>query len=106
MDYSLLVIISRMPKEDDEDYQRVIDLFGDPVYCNRIFKSSNSKYVYCLGLIDYLQKFNLKKFLENKYKSILYGNDIKFVSSVDPQMYKTRILEFTQENLFISQVVC
>jgi hypothetical protein len=103
MDYSLLLIILHFPKIDDPDYQNIFNLFGDPRYCRRIFKSKNMKYIYIMGIIDYLQKFNAAKFFENKYKSIVYGNEIKYVSAVDPMIYSERLYNFAKDNIFISQ---
>lgn len=103
MDYSLLVIIVNFPKEHEEEYQTIIDILADPNYSKRIFISNNKKYIYCMGIIDYLQKFNLSKFFENKYKSIVYGNEIKYVSAVDPTIYSNRMLEFLREFLLINK---
>lgn len=102
MDYSLLLIILHFPKNDDPDYQNIINLFGDPRYCRRVFKSKNMKYIYIMGIIDYLQKFNAAKFFENKYKSILYGNEIKYVSAVDPMIYSDRLFNFAKDYIFIT----
>ena len=103
MDYSLLLIIIYFPKETDPDYQSIFNLFADLKYCRRIFKSNNKKYIYILGIIDYLQKFNVAKFFENKYKSIVYGNEIKYVSAVDPMIYSDRMLEFAKSHIFINK---
>lgn len=55
-----------------------------------------------MGIIDYLQKFNVAKFLENKYKSILYGDEIRYVSAVDPTIYSERMFEFSKDFIFVS----
>ncbi len=102
MDYSLLFIILHFPKPEDPDYGSIFSLFGDKRYCSRIFKSRNSKYIYILGIIDYLQKFNVAKFFENKYKSLVYGSQVRYVSAVDPMIYADRMFEFARENIFIS----
>jgi hypothetical protein len=102
MDYSLLLIIIYFPRQSDPDYQYIFNLFGDPRYARRIIKSKNKKYIYVFGLIDYLQKFNVAKFFENKYKTILYGNEIKYVSAVDPMIYGERLLNFAKDYIFIS----
>jgi len=102
MDYSLLFIIINFPHKDDLNYESVINLFGDPRCYRRIFKSKNGKYIYFMGIIDYLQKFNIKKFLENKYKGILYKKQIQTISAVDPTIYSDRMLKFLQSNLFVS----
>ena len=102
MDYSLLLIIVHFPETDDPNYEKIIHLFGDRRCCRRIFKSENKKYLYIMGIIDYLQKFNLAKFLENKYKSLLYGDEIRYVSAVDPTIYSQRIFEFSRNFIFVS----
>ena len=102
MDYSLLLIIVNFPKKNSKDYDELLNLCGDPKFSSRIYKSKSMKYVYILGIIDYLQKFNLAKFFENKYKTLLYGNEIKYVSAVDPMIYSDRMLNFAKEFIFIS----
>jgi len=100
MDYSLLLIIINFPNINDLNYDNVINLFGDKRCYRRIFKSKNGEYIYILGIIDYLQKFNVTKFLENKYKGIIYKNKIQTISAVDPTIYSDRILTFLQNYLF------
>jgi len=103
MDYSLLLIIVHFPQaEDDPNYESIIHLFGDRRCCRRIFKSQNKKYIYIMGIIDYLQKFNVSKFLENKYKSILYGDEIRYVSAVDPTIYSERMFDFAKDFIFVT----
>ncbi len=103
MDYSLLLLIINMPEIDNFHYDSIINLFGNRKCYRRIFKSVNGKFIYILGIIDYLQVFNLKKFLENKYKSILYNKEIKTISAVDPTVYSDRILKFVQSYLLVSE---
>lgn len=101
MDYSLLLIIVHFnPK--DPNYDKIIELFGDKRCCRRIFKSENQKYIYIMGIIDYLQKFNVAKFLENKYKSVLYGDEIRYVSAVDPTIYSQRMFDFSKDFIFVN----
>ena len=69
-----MLIVIHFPNQKDSEYGNIIDVFGEQRYKNRVFKSKNGKYIYCLGIIDYLQRFNLSKFLENKYKSIFNHN--------------------------------
>jgi hypothetical protein len=102
MDYSLLLIIINFPKQNDPEYENIFALFGDQKYFSRIFKSKNNNYIYLIGIIDYLQKFNAAKFFENKYKSILYGNEIKYVSAVDPMIYSDRLFDFARDFIFIT----
>lgn len=101
MDYSFLLIIVKFPSQDDPNYSSIIDLFGDPKYYSKILKSRTSKFIYCFGIIDYLQEFNTKKFLENKYKSVLYGENIKYVSAVDPTNYAERMRTFFKDSVLV-----
>lgn len=102
MDYSLLLIIVHFPNVEAPNYEDIINLFGDRRCCRRIFKSDNKKYIYIMGIIDYLQKFNVAKFLENKYKTILYGDEIRYVSAVDPTIYSERMFEFSKDFIFVN----
>jgi hypothetical protein len=44
--------------------------------------SEGGKYIYHIGIIDYLQDFNLDKLAENHYKSII--DDGSLISAVPP----------------------
>ena len=101
MDYSLLLIIIHYPDIDDSEYQNIMNAMKENRFANRIFVSQKKKYIYSLGLIDYLQKFDFNKFLENKYKRFLFGNEINNVSAVNPLIYASRMLNFSQKSIFI-----
>ena len=101
MDYSLLLIIIHYPDPNESEYQNIIDIFGEERYSKRVFVSKNKQYIYCFGIIDYLQKFDMSKFLENKYKRLVFGDNIKYVSAVDPLMYSSRMINFAKEFIFI-----
>lgn len=101
MDYSLMLIILHHPSETETDYDRIIKSFSDPKMKFKVFTSRNKKYIYVIGIIDYLQRFTMTKLIENKYKSILYGNEIKYVSAVDPTLYCRRMHSFAKEHIFI-----
>lgn len=58
------------------------------------FMSDNGKYIYHLGIIDYLQDFNWDKYGEHKFKSL--QNDGTKISAVPPDMYCERFFEFMQ----------
>lgn len=96
-----MLIIIHFPEKGESDYERIMSLFRDPRSKFKIFKSRNRKYLYTLGIIDYLQKFTMSKFFENKYKSLIYGDEIKYVSAVDPLLYSRRMFEFAKNYIFI-----
>ncbi|KAF7099264.1 hypothetical protein CFC21_100917 [Triticum aestivum] len=47
-----------------------------------------------IGIIDILQKYNMKKKIEHAYKSIKYKYNPLSISSVKPQFYSERFLKF------------
>ena len=101
MDYSLLFIIIDFPKQNDPDYLQILNFLGDSKYFGHVFKSKNMKYIYIVGIIDYLQEYNIRKIIENKYKKFIYGDDIINVSSVEPNFYAERFYNFMKNYLFI-----
>ena len=102
MDYSLLLLIIHYPEEYDSEYNNILNIMKEERYSKRVFKSKNGKYLYCIGIIDYLQKFNMSKFLENKYKRIfISGEKSKGVSAVDPIMYADRMKLFVANHILI-----
>jgi hypothetical protein len=92
MDYSLLLGIQRTlaPLELKKNYssaRKVEKLVADNIY------ESLS-----LGIIDYLQEFDISKFVENRYKSLFSPE--KIISSVSPEQYCHRFV------LFLNTILC
>jgi 1-phosphatidylinositol-4-phosphate 5-kinase len=55
---------------------------------------------YChMGIIDYLQEFDIKKWLEYKAKSIFMGKAHMSISCVPSEMYKYRMVEFVDQEV-------
>lgn len=96
-----MLIILNHPDSEEPGYEKIINIINGPRSTYKNFLSRNKKYIYCIGIIDYLQQFTMTKFFENKYKRLLYGNDIKFVSAVDPTSYSIRMHKFAKEYIFI-----
>lgn len=102
MDYSILLYIFKVPDETNEkDYTKLFELFEDKLNQHRVYLSNNKKYLYLIGIIDYLQEFNTKKFLENKYKKMLYGKEVANISAVNPTIYSNRMFEFARNHIFV-----
>ena len=51
-----------------------------------------------------INKVYTGNFLENKYKSILYGKEMINISAVDPILYGKRMHNFAIENIFVSNM--
>ena len=101
MDYSLLFIIIDFPNKIDPDYSQIVGLLDDPKYRGHVYKSDNEKYIYIVGIIDYLQKYNYKKKMEHCMKGIINGKENNMISAVEPEYYGSRFYEFMMKNVFI-----
>ena len=101
MDYSLLFIIIDYPNKVDPDYNPIIKFLDDPKYKGHVYKSENENYIYIVGIIDYLQKFNTKKKLEHFFKGLIYGKEKNMISAVRHELYAQRFFDFMTKNVFI-----
>ena len=104
MDYSLLFIIIDYPNNIDPDYNLIVGLLNDPKYKGHVYRSTDQNYIYIIGIIDYLQKYNNKKRIENFVKGIYYGKEKNMISCVDPGFYGERFQNFMLKNVFVSEV--
>ena len=88
MDYSLFVCIAKKKLIEKEKEKIIIK--------DRIFESTDKKYVYILGIIDYLTEFGTKKKLEYSYKRFI--NKKKYaMSSINPSKYRQRFILFLKK---------
>ena len=65
--------------------------------------SDDGMYLYHLGIIDYLQDFNLNKKGENAFKGLI--DDATQISAVHPKAYAERFFKFMQETVILNQRV-
>lgn len=63
--------------------------------------SSNRKFIYHIGIIDYLQTYNMEKQLESRIKTTLLGRSFNEISAIDPKPYAERFLGFMVDKVFI-----
>eukprot|EP01080_Neovahlkampfia_damariscottae_P006499 gene6499-10507_t len=89
MDYSMLLGIDEEPENEFE--QTVKNRFTH-------LKSVEGNQHYYLGIIDILQKWNLKKKAEVQYKQTLLQNDKSKLSAMPPKDYANRFLNFLNES--------
>ena len=101
MDYSLLFIIIEYPTAMDPDYNQIISLLDDPKYIGHVYKSANMEQIYIVGIIDYLQKYDIKKKMENLFKGIIYGKERNMISAVEPEYYAKRFYDFMEKYVFV-----
>lgn len=97
MDYSLLLIIIEKKDNNPDSKLELERIFSDQSrMIRRIFTSSNGKYIYVLGIIDYLQKYNLKKAIEHRLKKLVHDDR---ASAVDSKLYACRLKQFVSKYL-------
>lgn len=78
MDYSLLIMV-----------EKVTSLKNTLI--EKHFVATHNSYIVFIGIIDYLQTYNTKKKLENKYKKLKNHNTMQ-LSAISPKPYKKRFL--------------
>ena len=105
MDYSLLFIIVDYPEKLDPDYNQIIELLFDPKYKGHVYQSEDKKFIYIIGIIDYLQIYNFRKRIETFWKGVLYGKEKNMISAVEPNYYGERFQNFMTKNVFVSEPI-
>lgn len=93
----------RVPQRDDiknkdSELWKDFELNRKSRHC---FISECGEFIYHIGVIDYLQDFNMDKWAENKYKSII--SDGEMISAVKPSKYVERFFKFMQRHVIINQ---
>lgn len=99
MDYSLFIAIvkdeasqSEENEVDEDDQQPLKGVFT---------KNNDTKYTYCISIIDFLTEYTFRKKMENFYKTFTkFGKAKNAVSVVDATTYSVRFTNFMREHVF------
>ncbi len=98
MDYSLFIAIVRDDNnrseetEEDDEQQPLKGVFT---------QNKNTKYTYCISIIDFLTEYTFRKKMENFYKTFTkFGKAKNAVSVVDATTYSVRFTNFMREHVF------
>jgi 1-phosphatidylinositol-4-phosphate 5-kinase len=92
MDYSFFITVA-----ENNDFELNRSLVN-----NRQYYSNDSKYIYFIGIIDYLTRFDKIKQIENSFKSFMNNKTKDTISAVNPVLYADRYYSFiTKEVLNI-----
>ena len=67
------------------------------------FMSEDGKFLYHIGIIDYLQDFNFDKHFEHRFKSLFDNGSL--ISCVPPEAYSLRFYNFMQSHVIINQLI-
>lgn len=102
MDYSLLLGMSEMLEEDDAWYK---EQYGEneesaPYYIGAQVDAAGVRTCYriCLGVIDTLQGYTLRKQLEHTLKTVQYCSPTS-MSVAPPPVYRRRFVDFCREKI-------
>ena len=67
-------------------------------YRKHLFKSTKPGIVYIISIIDYLQLYNFKKYMETSFKIYFVSpKDSDKISSVPPEPYSTRFINYMKK---------
>jgi hypothetical protein len=92
MDYSFFITVA-----ENKNFELSTSLVN-----NRQYFSQDSKYIYFLGIIDYLTRFDRIKQIENAFKTFMNEKSKQTISAVNPVHYADRYCSFiTKEVLNI-----
>ena len=82
---------------DSKNYTNNIRFPNDKFVSLRkyFFPCLNTKYMYIISIIDFLQLYNLKKNIETKLKNL--NTQIEDISSVPPDKYQQRFEKYSKE---------
>lgn len=100
MDYSFFLTVCRNEAHTEEaaTEDNAEDEDTNSTYV-KVHHSKDRKFVYYVGIIDYLTMFDRIKYFEGKIK--MFGNkESNLVSSVEPSVYEERFLRFVWKNVF------
>jgi hypothetical protein len=94
MDYSLLIAVERNPTSHLKRFIGRITkpLSVAPVDAGKITVLGGDGLIYHVGIIDFLQKYSFRKWMETLLKSLFH--DPRKISSVDPELYARRCYAF------------
>jgi len=90
MDYSFFIVIL--------ENNQIIENKG--VMKNRMHYSKNKKFIYFIGIIDYLTKYSRIKMMETSYLTFLYYSERNLISAVNPVFYADRFNKFMLKYIF------
>jgi hypothetical protein len=62
--------------------------------------SQDGKFIYHVSIIDYLQRYNLKKKFERCLKITFYGAAPEELSAINVSKYRSRFLSFMKDKVF------
>ena len=65
------------------------------------FLSTSGRYIYHIGIIDYLQDYNFEKIMENKFKIFINKQGAQ-ISAIEPKGYYKRYIKFMREKVIIN----
>ena len=105
MDYSLLLVTEHcMPTFDMSHGETSILLDNTMRFNSRTrnkYTSVDKHFIYHIGVIDFLQQWDINKKLEAKLKEVFKRQDKTQISAIPPIPYSKRFIDFMSEKIFV-----
>ena len=99
IDYSLFIAIVKDEASQSEENE--VDEDAQQPLKGVFTKNNDTKYTYCISIIDFLTEYTFRKKMENFYKSITkFGKEKKAISVVDATSYSIRFNKFMRNHVF------
>ena len=93
-------------KKLEKDTPEYHELLGEHKSQNKrhTYMSEDGKFIYYVGVIDYLQDYNIRKKGENFFKTLFApSKDKDYISAVHPPLYRNRYHDFMQNHVITNQ---
>lgn len=85
MDYSLLLFVEKLNTKKMSHSWNL---------SRNEFKSYDSRFVYHIGIIDFMTTWNINKKMENFFKTSILLREEHLISCIEPISYQQRFLQF------------
>ena len=73
---------------------------ADSIFFKNQFASADGKYIYRLGIIDFLTAYGTAKKVEKTFNNVFqWGGDKQGASCQEPTIYAERFIKFLREKL-------
>jgi hypothetical protein len=116
MDYSLLVCVCYVSREEEENIECMFDMHGSLVFPlhsieymmdgHRFTREEHPDrgLLASIGMIDFLQVYSVKKKAARVFKTLVMRKKGSRISTMSPRKYRDRIVRFLQSIIHIREM--
>eukprot|EP01028_Stygiella_incarcerata_P003819 TRINITY_DN1796_c0_g2_i1.p1 TRINITY_DN1796_c0_g2~~TRINITY_DN1796_c0_g2_i1.p1 ORF type:complete len:140 (-),score=33.42 TRINITY_DN1796_c0_g2_i1:66-431(-) len=116
MDYSLLVCVCYVSREEEDDIECMFDMHGSVVFPlhsieymmdgHRFTREEHSDraLLASVGIIDFLQDYSMKKKAARVFKTLVLRKKGSKISTMSPRKYRDRFIRFSRSVIRIREM--